>query len=487
MSNKQFSRRDFLRTGALSGLAAGSGLLGGSVKKASKKYNPGDAKNVIFLVSDGMSSGTLALADLVKQEQYGEKTNWIKLYESDRDYHRGLMDMAALDNPVTDSAAAASSWGCGHRIINDAVNWGPNDEEFKPICEIFRDAGKATGLVTTTRMTHATPAGFSANVPARGMEDEIASQYYERNFDILMGGGDRHFNADTREDGDDLYSKFENNGYTVVKNKSELQRAGSDGKLLGIFYDSHLPYTIDHKNIPGLEAQVPTLAELSKEALDRLDQKENGFILQIEGGRVDHGAHANDAAAMIYDQIAFDDAVKVVMDYTENRDDTLVILTTDHGNANPGLGAYGSRYADSPVRLRTLHNYQRSFEWVYDELGFHWSHDAVGDDATVKQVKDLLEFATNTQISEDEAIMAFQAFKGEFRAPFRDRQGPAGVLSGIMANYNGVYFITTTHTSDYVEIAAWGPGSERIPTFVRNTDLFDLMVDMADVRAYAEG
>jgi alkaline phosphatase len=409
------------------------------------------------------------------------------LYESDRDYHRGLMDMASLDNPVTDSAAAASSWGCGHRIINDAVNWGPNDEALKPVCAIFRDAGKATGLVTTTRITHATPAGFSANVPARGMEDEIAFQYSERNYDILMGGGGRHFSAGQREDGEDLYNKFQNNGYNVVENKKELQQAETGGKLLGIFYDSHLPYTIDHKNIPELQEQVPTLAEMSKAALDRLDRKENGFILQIEGGRVDHGAHANDAAGMIYDQIAFDDAVKTVMDYTENRDDTLVILTTDHGNANPGLGAYGSRYADSPKRLRTLHDYQRSFEWVYDELGFHWSHDAVGDHVTVNRVRELLEYATNTRITEEEAIMAYQAFSGEFRAPFRDRQGPAGVLSGIMANYNGIYFITTTHTSDYVEIAAWGPGSERIPGFVRNTDLFGLMVDMADVRAYAEG
>jgi alkaline phosphatase len=487
MSNKPFSRREFLRTGALSGLAVGSGLLGGSPRKASQTYNAGDAKNVIFLVSDGMSSGTLALADIVKQEQFGDKTNWIKLYESGQDYHRGLMDMASLNSPVTDSAAAASSWGCGHRIINDAVNWSPDDEPLKPICAIFRDAGKATGLVTTTRITHATPAGFSANVPARGMEDEIAKQYSERNYDILMGGGDRHFSAGSREDGEDLYATFEGNGYTVVKNKSELQQAGAGEKLLGIFYDSHLPYTIDHKNIPELEEQVPTLAEMSKVALDRLDQKDNGFILQIEGGRVDHGAHANDAAAMIYDQIAFDDAVKVVMDFTENRDDTLVILTTDHGNANPGLGAYGPHYNDSPERLRTLYDYKRSFEWIYNELDFHWSHDAVGDHVTVNRVRELLEYATSTRITEEEAIMAYKAFTGEFRAPFRDRQGPAGVLSGVMANYNGIYFITTTHTSDYVEIAAWGPGSERIPTFVRNTDLFDLMVDLADVRAYTEG
>ncbi|TVQ04488.1 MAG: twin-arginine translocation signal domain-containing protein [Balneolaceae bacterium] len=486
MSHKTFTRRDFLKTGAFTGLAAGTGFLGSTAKKVSKKYQHGDAKNVIFLVSDGMSSGTLALADLVKQDQYGEKTNWIKLYESDREYHRGLMDMASLYNPVTDSAAAASSWGCGHRVINDAVNWGPNNEEYKTVCEIFRDAGKATGLVTTTRITHATPAGFGANVPARGMEDAIADQYAGRQYDVLMGGGNNHFSPDRRRDGRDLYRTFANNRYNIVRTKAELERVRNRGKLLGIFDDSHLPYTIDHHSFPELRQTIPTLAEMSKTALERLNRHPNGFILQIEGGRVDHAAHDNDAASLIYDQIAFDDAVKVVMDFTENRDDTLVILTTDHGNANPGLGAFGSRYDDSPKRLRTIQNYRHSFEWLFDQLGYHWSQDTATGQVTANRIRELIEYATSTIITEDEAIMALQAFRGEFQAPFRDRQGPAGVLSGIMANYNGIYFITTTHTSDYVEIAAWGPGSDRIPTFVRNTYLFDLMVDMAGVRAYAE-
>ncbi len=485
MNNKLFSRRDFLKTGTLSGLAAGTGFLGSSAKRTSKTFQSGDAKNVIFLVSDGMSSGTLALADLVKQDQYGEKTNWIKLYESDRDFHRGLMDMAPLNSNVTDSASAASSWGCGHRINNGGLNWGPDGEQYKTICEIFRDAGKGTGLVTTTRITHATPAGFSINMPSRNMEDEIALQYSERDYDVLMGGGNNHFASDKRRDGKDLYTVFKNQGYTIVRDKVELANAGNNEKMLGVFFDSHLPYTVDHKTLPELQNSVPTLAEMSKAALDRLSHNSNGFILQIEGGRVDHAAHGNDAAGLVYDQIAFDDAVKVVMDFTENRDDTLVILTTDHGNANPGLGAYGSGYEDSPKRLRTLHDYRHSLEWVYDGLGFHWSHDSVGDHVSVNRVRELIEYATATKITESEAIMAFQAFNGEFRAPFRDRQGPAGVLAGILANYNGVYFITTTHTSDYVEIAAWGPGSERIPAFVRNTYLFDLMVDMAGVRDYA--
>lgn len=484
MSKKNFSRREFIKTGAFSTAALGSGLLGGSVRKAEKKSVTGDAKNVIFLVSDGMSSGTLALADLIKQSETGEKTHWIKLYESDKDYHRGLMDMASLDSIVTGSASASSSWGCGQRINNGSVNWGPNDEPIKPIHLIFRDAGKATGLVTTARITHATPAGFSVNVPKRGMEDEIAVQYLEREYDVLFGGGERQFSAESRADERDLFGEFEAKGYSVVKTKSELNRASENGKILGTFYGSHLPYSVDHKSLPELQESVPTLAELTDSALKRLDQHNNGFILQIEGGRIDHAAHGNCPSGLIYDQIAFDDAIKVVMDYTEGRDDTLVILTTDHGNANPGLGAYGSGYRESPRMLDTIKEYRHSFEWIQNQLNITYDNTSLDDGVTVNRVRELIEYASNTRITEEEAIMAFQALNGDFHAPFRNRQGAEGVFSGILANYNGINFISTTHTADYVELAAWGPGSDNIATFARNTDLFDLMVDMAGVRDY---
>ena len=487
MSDKPFSRRDFLKTGALSTFALGGGMLGRTSQRKKFKSNPGDAKNVIFLVVDGMSAGTMALADLVKQDQYGEKTNWIKLYESERECHRGLMDMASLNSTVTGSAAASSSWGCGQRINNGALNWGPNDEQMKTICEIFRDAGKGTGLVSTARITHATPAGFGINMPYRGMEDEIADQYYERGYDVLMGGGNRHFHADHRDDGKDLYSVFQENGYTVVRNRAELNRATRNSKLLGIFSDSHLPYMVDHNTLSDLQENVPTLAEMTSSALDRLDQHENGFILQIEGGRVDHAAHRNCPSGLVYDQIAFDDAIKEVTDFTDGRDDTLVILTTDHGNANPGLSGLGSGYGDSPAMMATLYDYRHSFEWMYGELNSRYSDDSVGNNITVNKIKDLVEYATRTQIENDEALMIKRALQGKFRAPFRNRQGTGAVMAGVLANYNGIYFIGTNHTANYTELAAWGPGSDRIPAFVRNTALFDLMVDMADVRRYAEG
>ncbi|MCC5942995.1 MAG: alkaline phosphatase [Balneolaceae bacterium] len=482
------TRRDFLKNSALSSIALGTGYFGGRNGSGIKKSEPGQAKNVIFLVSDGMSTGTLTLADLIKQSEKNEPTYWINLYRNpDREFYRGLMDMTPLNSNVTDSSAASSSWGCGRRINNGAVNMGPNNEVYRTILEIFRGAGKGTGLVTTTRITHATPAGFGANAPSRGMEDEIAEQYSDRDYDLLMGGGNRHFDPESRSDGQDLYQKMIQKGYQVARNKTELKQADPNSKLLGIFYDSHLPYTVDHKNILELRDSVPTLAEMTTEALNHLETNENGFILQIEGGRVDHAAHGNDAAGMIYDQISFDDAVKVVMDYTKDRDDTLVILTTDHGNANPGLSAHGSGYEDSPKMLNTLRDYRRSFEWLYGELDFYWSDESPNDNVSVNRVREVLEFATNTQITKDQANKIHKAFRREFRSPYGQRNSAGAVMSGVLANYNGVYFISTSHTADYVEIAAWGPGSDQLKPFVRNTELFDLMVETAGVQEYAEG
>ncbi|NBB76213.1 MAG: hypothetical protein GVY02_02440 [Bacteroidetes bacterium] len=140
----------------------------------------------------------------------------------------------------------------------------------------------------------------------------------------------------------------------------------------------------------------------------------------------------------------------------------------------------GSSYSSTPNLFETLHDYRHSFEWMMGELYGQ-------SEPSVNRVQEVVEYATRTQITAEEAGMVQKAVLGEFDAPFNMRESAGSVLSGVLANHNGVYFMTTNHTSDYVELAAWGPGSDRLDSFVRNTDLFDLMVDMADVRAYAQG
>lgn len=475
------SRRDFLKTGALSAAVL---TAGGMVGRANGRprtdvdriAEPGAAKNVIFLVSDGMSTGTLTMADHFRRRHEGRPSNWIRLYEEGR-VRNGLMDMAAANSSVTGSAAAASAWASGHRVVNEAVNMSEDGEAYRTILEIARDAGKATGLVTTTRITHATPAGFGINMPERWMEDEIGAQYRERGYDVLLGGGARHFDPDRREDGTDLFAGFRDDGYTVARSQQDLAQWNRAGKILGAFTESHLPYALDHNHIRRHQKQVPRLPAMAEAALARLDQNDGGFLVQIEGGRVDHGAHANDTGGLIYDQIEFDKTIGRVLDFVDGRDDTLVILTTDHGNANPGVNATGDRYSESDPMFDRVADFQYTNDWVLAELDV---------ESTTRQIRDRVETAWGVGITNEEAGMLQDALRGEYRAAYKKKSKPKLLLGALQANYTAVNWLSGDHTSDYVELAALGPGSEAIGDFTRNTDVFDVMVRAADLERYAD-
>ncbi len=470
--NRQ-SRRDFLKKGALTAFFMGSGLGSGLAfgSRNNRIIEEGRAKNVIVLVSDGMSSGTLNMADMLLRRRDGRPSNWIDLYEKN-EASRALMDMASANRLVTDSSAASSSWGCGKRINNGGVNWGPDGEAYKPVLPVFRDAGKSTGLVTTAEITHATPAGFAANVESRGLGEKIAEQYLEREIDVLLGGGNRHFAADHRDDAHDLYADYKKKGYHVAHTKNEFLSAANDKtRLLGVFANGHLPYSLDQSNTLELRQNVPTLTEMTEVALNKLSRNPEGFILQIEGGRVDHAAHGNDIGGLLHDQTAFDDAIGLVRKFTENRDDTLVIITTDHGNANPGLSS-GSN-----------DDFDRVQKFSYTNA---WVHSQIDENSSVSKIRDVVYVATKIDITKDQAEAYRKAVRGEYEAIYGVFSHPRSVLGQILANYTNVNFMSRSHTADYVELAAYGPGSEAINGLVKNTELFNVMTKAANVTDFVE-
>jgi|GEM_PF-5853748 len=136
-------------------------------------------------------------------------------------------------------------------------------------------------------------------------------------------------------------------------------------RLLGVFSDGHTPFSVDRNNDPLLQMSVPSLAEMASAAIDRLKSGSNGFLLQIEGGRVDHGGHGNDLAALVYDQIAFEEAVKVAVDFALSNGETLVVITTDHACGGPSLNGAGHEYGDSAAGLRTLTGMKASYAEVW--------------------------------------------------------------------------------------------------------------------------
>ncbi|TVR13942.1 MAG: alkaline phosphatase [Balneolaceae bacterium] len=464
------SRKEFLKSGAAaSAFLMGGALLNNCSNNGVKRL--GGAKNIIFYVSDGMSIGALTSADMTMRRKYGKVSNWISLYEENR-CRRALMDCAPLDAIVTDSAAAGSAWGCGHRVPVRKINMGPNGESYEPIFSLFKREGKATGLVTTTQITHATPASFAANVEHRSMQEDIANQYLEAEHDLYLGGGYEHFSAEDREDDADLFSQFEQKGYNVVRTENELQNISGNGKLLGTFGRGHLPFELDRMNTYDLERDVPSLAEMTKIAIDRLSTNPNGFIMQVEGGRVDHAAHRNDLGGLIYDQIAFDDAIGEGLKFAEKNPDTLIIITTDHGNASPTLNRSYNGYDATEIEFDTLHNFRYTNDWILSGLD---------DSSTINYIRERIEEASTFGITRDQARELQLALRGERKALYEMMSVPRPTLGAIIANYTSVNWTGTSHTGDYVELAAIGPGSEALDGFVKNSELFHIMIKAAGV------
>ena len=427
------------------------------------------AKNIIVIISDGMSSGTLNMADLYLNRKTGKGSNWIELYKDNR-VKRSLMDMTSASSIVTDSAAASSSWGSGFRVKNGSLNVGVNGEEYLPIWQKFKKAGKMAGCVTTVPITHATPAGFCIASKSRNSQEAIAEMYLELKFDIMMGGGDKFFSSENRKDKKDLYQDFISKGFNVVKDRAEMLSIDNSKPILGVFSTDGLPYSKDRETSKELTNSSPTLAEMTARAIDKMKNHPNGFVLQVEAGKVDWAAHANDITGLIYDQVAHDEAIKVAIDFAEKDKNTLVILTTDHGNANPGL-IYGKTVNEN---FDTIQNYKQTNDWILN---------GIGKETSISQIIDRIEFATKLALQEEEAkeLLSFYNNIKMEDGLYNPKHLPFKVLSEIQKKYNSVGWISMDHSSDYSELALFGPGSELLNSFIKNTDLHYLMLQAAEV------
>ena len=464
------TRRNLLGQG-LAGLAAGS-ILAPSTAAASQRFAKKKPKNVIFCVVDGMPLSCLTLSDQYQQIVNGRRSYWASLME-EPEVTNGLQDVRSLSSVVTDSSAASSAWGCGRRIWNGQTNVYPDGTELATLTQLLAKAKVRCGLVTTATITHATPSGFAVNCKSRSLEGLIAERYADANVDILLGGGNKFFSASLRPDGLDLYQRFESAGFEIVRSKKELL-ASKSKKILGTFNDSHVPYTVDHVNSPDLVRGVPTLAEMARVAINALKDSPNGFLLQIEGAKVDHGCHGNDVAAAFFDQIAFEDAVKVAIDFAREDGETLVIITADHATGGLALNGAGSGYFDSTAGLLTLAGMKCTFAPL---------RAALGDKPKVSDTRDIVSEKLGIKLKEDEAKIVVDAIAE--KSPYSSSLflgGRDATLGVIFGNYSKVTFTSQNHTSDHVMVTAFGPGAEAMHGVTKNTDFFNLILDAWDMR-----
>lgn len=465
-------RKEFLRGGAL----AFGGLLlnpfGAKANTIKEEFGSRKAKNIIFMVSDGMSFGTLNMADLYSRRKLGKPSYWISLYEESL-VNRGVMDMASLNSIVTDSAAASSSWGGGKRVNNGSLNIGPNGEEYLPILQKFKKAGKKVGCVTTVPITHATPAGFCVYTKSRNSQEDIAEIYSDLGFDVMMGGGHKYFDAAQRKDKKDMYSVFRNKGYSVARNKIEMSAAPKNKPLLATFDEDGLPYSADQNSSSFMKNNIPTLAEMTDKAINQMKDHKNGFAMQVEAGKVDWAAHGNDIAGLLYDQLAFDDAVKVAIDFAKKDGNTLVIITSDHGNANPGL-IYGKKANDDFDRIQ---KFTQTNEWILQ---------GITPTDSISSVKDRIAQANAGSSVDDEKAKEILSYYSKAKMEdgvYNPRHLPFKLLADIQKAYTSVGWISMDHSADYTELAMFGPGSDKMKPFMKNTDMHTFLLKAAEVES----
>jgi alkaline phosphatase len=463
----KLSRRSVLSIGA-AGLVAGSITLPSTsnAQGGARQWRGRRPKNIIFCVADGMATQMVSLANYYQQLVNGRTSYWESLLQRD-DVTSGWQDTRSLSAIVTDSAAAASTWGCGRRIWNGQLNMYPDGTELRTLTNLMVENGVKVGLVTTTTVTHATPSGFAINCTSRDLEGLIAEKYLKSGVSVLMGGGNKSFASDKRKDKRDLYVDFAKAGYTLVRDRKSMTGLKAE-KILGIFSDSHLPFSVDRDRNEQTKASVPTLAEMTQVAIENLKGNKKGFLLQIEGGKVDHGCHANDLAAALFDQIAFEEAVKVAIEFAERDKDTLVIITSDHACGGPSLNGAGNEYFDSTKGLASVQQHLTSYGSVTDKLGKTPSSSLV---------QDVFFAAYGYKITVPEAQLIADTVAGKKPLEVLQlQQSVNSVMALVLQNYTKVGFTSNNHTHEQVMVSAFGPGSQFVQGLTYNIEFFDLML-----------
>jgi alkaline phosphatase len=407
---------------------------------------PAQTSAVLF-IGDGMGPGYITAARVALGGSSG------RLRLDDMPY-TAVMRTHSEDSPVTDSAAAASAMGCGRKTASgvicqdeSAIYAARDGKPLESIAIWAKKRGLRVGVITNTRVTHASPAAFYAIHNDRDQERDLARQAVASPLDILLGGGRATFLPEPHDVGgrlpddvEDLEATARGRGWRVVTTADELFALTTpEEPVLGLFAESHLPYEIEMDRAPtaGRRAErtrtAPTLVEMVSWAIDRLVGSGDPFLLIVEGGRIDHAGHDNRARAAIVEMAALDEAVGIALDRLDPQT-TLLLVTADHDTGGLTINGYPKEEAGIWGTYRT--------EWGPPET------------------YSVLTFSTGPGLEDREASLPEES---EDRRP------------------SGTRLESAAHTALDVHLYAWGREAEQVHGTFENTAVYWLL------RAHLEG
>lgn len=308
LSQQVFSQDSYLKVEAKDSLLVYAGGAKYEVKTFPQKFKAKKPKNVIVMIGDGMG---------VAQVFAAITANGGHLY-LDNFKHVGFSKTASSNKYITDSAAGGTALSTGQKTYNGAIGVNTDTVAIKTILEMAEEKGLATGLVSTSAITHATPASYIAHQGSRGSYEDIAADFVKTDIDVFIGGGYKHFTQ--RKDGRDLTRDLQHNGYQVLRDMDEIAKVKT-GKLAGLTADEH------NEVFPKRKMDLPLSTET---ALNILDQNKKGFFIMIEGSQIDWGGHANNTIYIVNETLDFDRAIGKALEFAAKDRETLLIVTADH-------------------------------------------------------------------------------------------------------------------------------------------------------------
>ena len=485
----------------------------------------GQIKNIIMMIGDGMGPQQVGLlqdfATHSKTDIYKNRETALELFANSGQL--ALSSTTPVGGLVVDSACSATQLATGKPSLSEVVGLDIEGNATDTILEMAKAAGKSTGLISDTRITHATPAAFAAHQAHRSMENEIAVDMLENNVDVLLGGGLRYWipqNSDSintdlndnlvalineptvrikskRKDDRNLLTEAQTAGYSLAFNADQLD-AVEGQKVLGLFSYSAMLDGISYSTCKKAgDCVQPSLAEMTKKALDILSKDEDGFFLMVEGGQIDWAAHNNDAGDMLHQLLKFDESIQAVYDWVKDRDDTLVVITADHetGGFSFSYSRKDIPQADSTIVgdafVESNREYKPNFNFANPDLldklyaqkkdFYNIWYEAGGDLVNVEpssvdllaaingntefpltqaDADRILEHETNEHQVADHKYLSAATFPkvDDFEEFYvYGEEVHLDLMGRALAKHQNTVWSTGTHTHTPVQVIAWGP------------------------------
>ncbi|KAJ2641948.1 vacuolar alkaline phosphatase [Coemansia sp. RSA 1694] len=470
-------------------------LLYGRAAVAAPTEKPVKHRNLIFMISDGFGLASETLARNYVQATRKYPLEWASVLD---DLLVGTTRTRSSDSFITDSAAGATAFSCAQTTYNGAIGVSHDGKPCGTVLEAAKQAGYLTGLVSTARITHATPGSFAAHVIHRDMEELIAEHMISYNssltpaptVDLMFGGGRCFFAPKTpnpaagnpksscRTDQLDLWKFAQTKyGYSTISTRKQfdgLKPADKKLPVLGLFADGHMAYEIDRK-----PAEEPSLTEMTNKALAMLHSAASaphgndtsrapGFFIMIEGARIDLAAHDNDPATHLHDIIEYWNAVAAVRKFVDTHPDTLLIGTSDHetGGLTIGFDPEYVWYPDvlTPVKSSAeaicaqIRPLSKNRDKLKDIVMTQVMPTQLGiDDATEEEIHDIVKGAGGSSKACKHAV------------------------GHVVSDRARLGWTTGGHTDVDVALYAYGAGSSNIRGSKDNTHVGQLLADFLDV------